>query len=60
MIGNRKRSHDFSSCLYSQQVRQGGVDKICWIPSKRKNFEVKSYYKVMVNLEPVDSPWKII
>ena len=30
------------------------------MPSKRKNFEVKSYYKMRVNSEPVDGPWKII
>jgi hypothetical protein len=34
----------FFELLYSQQIRHGGVDKIYWIPSKRKNFEVKSYY----------------
>jgi hypothetical protein len=46
--------------MYSQQIRHGGVDKICWIPLKRKNFEVKSYYKVKVNSKLVDGPWKII
>ena len=50
----------FFELLYSQQIRHGEVDKICWIPLKRKNFEVKSYYKIRVNLEPVDGPWKII
>jgi hypothetical protein len=40
----------FFELLYSQQIRHGGVDKICWIPSKRKNFEAKSYYEVRVNL----------
>jgi hypothetical protein len=50
----------FFKLLYSLQIRYGGVDRICWIPSKRKNFEVKSYYKVKVNAEPVDGPWKII
>ena len=50
----------FFELLYSQQIRYGGVDRICWIPSKRKNFEVKPYYKVKVKVEPVDGPWKII
>jgi hypothetical protein len=36
------------------------VDKICWIPSKKKTFEMNSYYKVRANSEPVDGPWKII
>ena len=26
----------FLEFLYSQQIRHGGMDKICWIPSKRK------------------------
>jgi hypothetical protein len=30
------------------------------MPSKRKNFEVKSYYKMRVNSESMDGPWKII
>jgi hypothetical protein len=33
--------------LYSQRVRQGGEDTICCIPSKRKLFEVKSYFRVI-------------
>jgi hypothetical protein len=46
--------------LYSQRVWYGGEEKICWIPSKRKSFEVKSYYQVL--LTPVQStfPWKTI
>jgi hypothetical protein len=32
----------FFELLYFQQIRQGGADKICWLPLKRKNFEVKS------------------
>jgi hypothetical protein len=50
----------FFELLYSQQIRHGGVDKIYWIPSKRMIFEVKSCYKLKVNSEPVDGPWKII
>ena len=50
----------FFELLYSQQIRHGGVDKICWIPLKRKIFEVKSYYKVTADLKPVDGPWKMI
>jgi hypothetical protein len=36
------------------------VDKISWISLKRKIFEVKSYYKLKVNSELVNGPWKII
>ena len=32
---------------------------MCWIPSNWNIFE-KSYYKVKVNSDPVDGPWKII
>jgi hypothetical protein len=39
----------FFELLYSQTVRPGGEDKICWIPSKRKSFEVKLYYQVLFN-----------
>ena len=48
----------FFELLYSQQIRHGGVDKICWISLKRKIFQVKSYYKMKVNSELVDGPWK--
>jgi hypothetical protein len=48
----------FFKLLYSQQIRHGRVDKICWIPSKRKNFEVKSYYEVRVNLVLEVGHWK--
>jgi hypothetical protein len=39
----------FFEFLYSQRVRHGGEDTICWIPSKKKTFEVKSYYQVLSN-----------
>jgi hypothetical protein len=50
----------FFELLYSQHIRHGGEDKMCWTPSKRKNFEVKSYHKMRVKSESVDGPWKII
>jgi hypothetical protein len=37
----------FFELLYSLRVRQGGEDRICWIPSKRRKFEVRSYYHVL-------------
>jgi hypothetical protein len=37
----------FVELFYSHGVRQGGDDRNCWIPSKRKKFEVKSYYHVL-------------
>ena len=50
----------FFELLYSQQIRHGGEDKICWTSFKRKNFEVKLYYKMRINSEPADGPWKSI
>jgi hypothetical protein len=51
----------FFELLYSQKVRYGGEDKLCWIPSKTKSFEVKLYYQVLSN--PISTvrasfPWK--
>jgi hypothetical protein len=50
----------FFELLYSQHIKHDGVDKIVWIPLKRKIFEVNSYYKLKVNSKPVDGLWKII
>jgi len=46
--------------MYSLKVRYEGEDKICWISSRRKSFEVKSYYKVLSS--PIQSSiiWKSI
>jgi len=35
---------DFFGMLYSLKWRQGGEDCIWWIPSKRKKFEVWSFF----------------
>jgi hypothetical protein len=50
----------FFELLYSQRVRHGGEDKICWIPTKRKSFEVKSSYQVLSSNSNVRAsfPWK--
>jgi hypothetical protein len=32
----------FFYMLYSLRIRQGDVDRICWSPSKKRKFEVKS------------------
>jgi hypothetical protein len=34
----------FFGMLYSLKWRQGGEDCIRWIPSKRKKFEVRSFF----------------
>jgi hypothetical protein len=50
----------FFEVLYAHQIKHGGEDKMCWIPSKRNIFAVSSYYKMRVNPTPVDGPWKSI
>jgi len=37
----------FFEMLYTLKVRSEGEDKMCWIPVRKKSFEVKSYYKVL-------------
>jgi hypothetical protein len=46
--------------MYSLKVRCEEDDKICWIPSRRKSFEVKSYYKVLSSPIQSSFPWKSI
>jgi hypothetical protein len=50
----------FFALLYSQKTRCGGEDKICWILSKRINFEVKSYYQYLSTSAHAYDPWKSI
>ena len=49
----------FFAMPYSQKIRYGGEDKICWIPSKKKTFEVKSYYQTFSTLIWVFGHWKV-
>jgi hypothetical protein len=42
-----------SSVWYYARVGRGGDYELCWTPSKRKSFEIKSFYKVL--LPNVDS-----
>jgi hypothetical protein len=46
--------------LYSNKIRYGGEDAMCWVSSNKKSFEVKSYYQVFST--PIQStfPWKTI
>jgi hypothetical protein len=50
----------FFGLFYSQKVRYGGDDTICWIPSKRKSFEVKSYNQVLSTPVWYTFSWKSI
>jgi hypothetical protein len=38
----------FFNFLYFFGLRRGGQDKLCWVPSKKGLFDVKSYYNVLV------------
>jgi hypothetical protein len=35
----------FYDLLYSLILRQGGEDRIWWIPSKRRKFKIRSFYQ---------------
>jgi hypothetical protein len=48
----------FFEQLYSIRVRHGEVDRVVCNLSKRKNFEVKTFYKALVCHETVSFPWK--
>jgi hypothetical protein len=48
----------FFEQLYSTRVRHGEVDRVVWILSKRRNFEVKTFYKALVCHEMASFPWK--
>jgi hypothetical protein len=49
----------FFVLLYSFEGMKG-EDKICWILSRRKSFEMKSYYKVLSIPIHSSFPWKSI
>ena len=46
--------------LYSYPIRRGSLDELCWKPSSRKVFTVRSYYSCL--LQPARSffPWKSV
>jgi hypothetical protein len=50
-------SASFFKLLYSLRVRRGGVGKLCWVPSKRTLFDVKSFYCVLVRKDGPPFPF---
>jgi hypothetical protein len=50
----------FFDRLYSCKISLGNVDRIRWSSSKKGNFEVKSFYNALSNLNHVVFPWKSI
>lgn len=49
----------FLNALYSVRS-QGDEDKCCWVPSKRRSFEVRTFYKVLLSNVDYSFPWKSI
>jgi hypothetical protein len=50
----------FFDKLYSISLRQNGVDKLYWIPSKSRRFEISLFYNVLVPLDSTHFPWRCI
>jgi len=50
----------FYERLYSHPIQLGAEDMLVWGPSKRGQFEVKSFYKVLTSQESYSFPWKSI
>uniref|UniRef100_A0A2N9IAI6 Reverse transcriptase domain-containing protein n=1 Tax=Fagus sylvatica TaxID=28930 RepID=A0A2N9IAI6_FAGSY len=51
----------FMSLLYSQTIRPGVVDSLCWTPSCRGLFEVRSFYNTLISSHlPGIFPWKSV
>ena len=48
----------FMEILYSCPINQAGFDSSCWSLSHHKKFEVKSYYKNLLQFEPSSFPWR--
>ena len=49
----------FMTLLYSHIIRPGVVDSLCWIPSPKGIFEVRSFYSILVHPHPQGNfPWK--
>ena len=50
----------FFGMLYTLKVSREGEDKLCWVPARKKSFEVKSYYKLLSSPTQSSFPWKSI
>ena len=50
----------FFRCLYSSKLREDGKDKWWWVPSRKGDFEVKSFYRALSAQGPISFPWKSI
>jgi hypothetical protein len=50
----------FFDLLYFLRLKQDGEDRIWWIPSKRRTFEVRSFFQELYSLGGSPFPWKSI
>ncbi len=50
----------FLDLLYSSSVKGCGLDKVCWLGSSHKGFQVKSFYKALLPKYGLVVPWKSI
>jgi hypothetical protein len=48
----------FYEQLYSTRIRHGEVDRLVWNLSKRRSFEVKTFYRALACQEALSFPWK--
>ena len=49
----------FMTLIYSSRIRPGVADSLCWNPSSRGLFEVRSFYSILIHPISQDSfPWK--
>jgi hypothetical protein len=48
----------FFNILYSLKLRRGGEDKICWIPSRRRTFKVRSFFHALYTPTSSPFPWR--
>ena len=44
--------------IYGVSLHGGGDDKMCWKPSKKRGFEVRGYYRVLIRNSDQLFPWK--
>jgi hypothetical protein len=50
----------FYRCLYDCKLRGEGIDKLCWVPSHKGLFEVKSFYRALSPRGSYSFPWKSV
>ena len=51
--------HSFFACIYSCKIGGGGIDRIGWLPSKSKIFEVV-LLQLSSSRQPMSFTWKSV